>query len=338
MLMGFPIIRSCKASRLCGLLLTIFFILPMSACQRLPTQAVLSTTPSIFSTLKPTDTVFSITSTSTVTSTPITFTPTLTPTAIPSETPQPTATKFSPIYTPLPVPELSPQEIKPFIVQLIKDNTGCKLPCWWGITPGKTSWYDAYDYLKPLTSKITSSPSRYQPGKWINEIRFDVPTYIDRKGEIIQTFLTHDSTIDMIITDASPIQNYKLKDLLASFGIPSQVWLYTISEPREGILPYELLVFFEDQGIMAKYQGFARHQDSSVNICPDQTNPELWLWYPSGGVTFDLIERMISGDAFYFNYYFLPLNKATNVSLEEFHERFAGPTAEDCFTTPSEIW
>jgi hypothetical protein len=277
-------------------------------------------------------------STTIVTSTPVLASPTLTPTLMQSETPKPSATEPSPTYTPLPVPELSAQEIKKFIVQLIKGNAGCTLPCWWGITPGKTSWYDAYNFLKPMSTKFHSLSYDNQPGEWINEFYFDVPEYIDQHREVFQTYITHSSTIDMIITDTASVQSYNLKDLLIAFGVPSQVWLYTISEPREGYLPFELLVLFEEQGIMAKYDGFAGYQNGSVRICPGLVNPELSLWPPDSDITFDLIIKMFWVDQFWFNNYFRPIDKAAGMSVEQFHNEFTGPDAQDCFTTPSEVW
>jgi hypothetical protein len=57
-----------------------------------------------------------------------TFTPTPTPTA--TYTPRPTVT---PSLTPLPT--LDPDAAATLVLELLDNNGGCSLPCWWGATP-----------------------------------------------------------------------------------------------------------------------------------------------------------------------------------------------------------
>ena len=34
------------------------------------------------------------------------------------------------------------------VQELLENNGGCKLPCWWGFTPGKTTWVEARQILE----------------------------------------------------------------------------------------------------------------------------------------------------------------------------------------------
>ena len=50
----------------------------------------------------------------------------------------------------LPLPTLNPEEEQATILTLLKSNNGCDLPCWWGITPGKTTKLDTEQILRGL--------------------------------------------------------------------------------------------------------------------------------------------------------------------------------------------
>jgi hypothetical protein len=56
-------------------------------------------------------------------------------------------------------PTLPAEEMDETIQALIATNGGCFLPCWWGITPGVTSWDDANHFLLQFNPVITSSAS-----------------------------------------------------------------------------------------------------------------------------------------------------------------------------------
>ena len=45
-----------------------------------------------------------------------------------------------PTYTPFST--LSPSGSISLVLELLQNNPSCLLPCWWGITPGETSWQD----------------------------------------------------------------------------------------------------------------------------------------------------------------------------------------------------
>ena len=51
--------------------------------------------------------------------------------------------------SPTSYPRLSREEAKPRIIEMLQTNAGCRLPCWWGITPGKTRWEEVHALLSP---------------------------------------------------------------------------------------------------------------------------------------------------------------------------------------------
>jgi hypothetical protein len=49
---------------------------------------------------------------------------------------------------------LDSEEAQKLVQKLLENNGGCKLPCWWGITPGKTTWAEARQILEKTSLSI----------------------------------------------------------------------------------------------------------------------------------------------------------------------------------------
>lgn len=54
-----------------------------------------------------------------------------------SSSPTPTATATPrPTLANSPLPTLPPNEAQALVLELLEHNAGCRLPCWWGFSPG----------------------------------------------------------------------------------------------------------------------------------------------------------------------------------------------------------
>src|SRR5690606_9352594 len=84
--------------------------------------------------------------------------PTITPegvftnatTLTPTQEPAPIKTS-----TPSLLSTLSPDEALETVITLYETNSGCLLPCWWGIVPGSSQWTDVKNDLSSIAYKIT---------------------------------------------------------------------------------------------------------------------------------------------------------------------------------------
>ena len=57
--------------------------------------------------------------------------------------------------TPSQNPTMAPEDAMEFVLELMENNGGCHLPCWWGqIVPGVTRWEDAKSFLETFASDI----------------------------------------------------------------------------------------------------------------------------------------------------------------------------------------
>jgi hypothetical protein len=58
-------------------------------------------------------------------------------TLMPAPTPKPPTPTVPP--SPTLVPTLTADQEQALVLDLLQNNAGCRLPCWWGFTPGKTT-------------------------------------------------------------------------------------------------------------------------------------------------------------------------------------------------------
>lgn len=119
------------------------WLLMLFGCQSAPANYITTTT---------------LESTSSPTTLPITPMPNLiTPFVQTAETTYPTpsvTTTTLAVVTPTTLSTLSYDEALVTVQTLYETNNGCLLPCWWGITPGKTTWEQTKDLLSPFVSQI----------------------------------------------------------------------------------------------------------------------------------------------------------------------------------------
>ncbi len=299
----------------------------------LPTGVPSSTPPSEF----PTATSVLKSTPSTPTSGLLTHTPISKPTPT---TPAPRST---------PAPTLTDDEEQTLVLDLLKENGGCRLPCWWGFTPGKTSWQIAESFFVSQGKKI----GKYRDSQTTDyTIYFHIPLH---GSQINQDYYTvNGDTIDVItIRAVPPIRNdklvygdaqftndwrpYTLPRMLADYGQPQQIFLRTFSDTPTGWLPFNLLLFYPEQGIFVSYYGPAEKSEETLRACLDQTDIRLWLWSPEHTMSLERLVNMGSspiGDLSGFR----SLEEATGMSVEQFYQSFVQPNHKTCLETPADMW
>jgi len=58
-------------------------------------------------------------------------------------------------------PTLEPQDAANILFNLLQNNEGCLLPCWWGATPGQTKWSEVNTLMKRLDGQY------YEPRNYL---------------------------------------------------------------------------------------------------------------------------------------------------------------------------
>lgn len=275
-----------------------------------------------------------ISQTVTSTSTPIPS-PTSSPTPQPTLTPLPTET-----VTPTPWPTLPPDEAANKVLALLVDNQNpnCLLPCWWGATPGQTNWEDIAPFLNSFATKIRKTPLGAS-------VTLPLPAAVAVSGfDYNVVYVWNESeVIHGIAMDSINISGYDAKTMVTLYGIPDEVWLRTINGPLQGVLPFQLIVVYQQKGISFRYYVDATKTDDTVTACfepdvvelerPDlfPAGPKIYVWELGEDKEIGEISP-VPGEKYY------TLETKTDLTPETLYEKFTNPNEQPCIDTPADLW
>jgi len=277
------------------------------------------------------------TPTLTATSTQLaTSTPSLTSTTLPTATPLPTKTS-----TPTPLSTLPADQAQALMLDLFRNNAGCRLPCWWGITPGQTSWETAQRFLATFASGIKQGSSAEHH---FYIVYFIVPAEIypyvvEFYPVLTQDYDVIDDIVEVIEVAPGLVPNYDLAEFLKTYGPPAEIWLRTYRYAREGDLQFDVVLFYPKQGILARYATQAQVVGSRVRGCPQQRPAAiLALWSPERELTFSEATSQ-TGDIRNETWWpYRPLQEATGMDEATFYQTFQSPNNSKCLETPADLW
>ena len=266
-------------------------------------------------------------------------TETTTPTRIPTITPSPTDTP-TPTYTvtstPTDLPTLPPEQAKAMILELLQTNSGCQLPCWWGITPGETTWEQTLRIVSPIASVIS-----------INEKEGELSATVsfNNHPEGIDPF-TFDITIkdgivqDLSISSDGPggIPFYSLSDVLDTNGKPKEVWVYAYSpwacDYSNGQRLLWVSLFYPENGIFANYASWGEAGDVTIQGCIE-SGPMLYLWSPTLNISYS--EAFTRAGLQPGDNPFKPVSDAFGMDTATFYQTYKNDVLA-CVETPRELW
>jgi hypothetical protein len=253
--------------------------------------------------------------------------PTYTSTSTATQTPDVTATRT-------PLPTLSPDEAEAFVMDLMANNAGCELPCWWGVIPGETSWDEVEPFFETFATDISRGDLSRLPGYYFLHYRipgqlFDGTTGIATSNHLIKEI--------GVSRDGTGIR-YQLHQLLSSYGEPDEVWVqgWPFNDAREPY--YALLVIYSKLGIMARYEGNPSPKYLvSMRICPQEISPELELWDPDREDRSEFVKAQVEHENIVWAApEFRPLEEVTDLDTRDFYEIMQ--SYDGCFETPTHLW
>lgn len=220
-----------------------------------------------------------------------TLPPTLTPIPSPSVTPSPiitptitpkvvinppTSTVTAPIQAPM-IPTLSVEEADVFLRELMANNGGCELPCWWGVVPGETTEQVAHDMFLSWGIREWVISEAYRSVN-LGYARPDFPHYIP---DVSVNMWVENNLVQYIsISGQKPKQElelqfiedwqqYSLSNILEQYGVPTHVRLESIPPDRSSTT-YILGLSYPSLGIEVSYVIEAEYIDNQQHlICPD---------------------------------------------------------------------
>jgi hypothetical protein len=150
------------------------------------------------------------------------------------------------------------------------------LPCWWGITPGKTTLIEAKQHLaskgfqlgSPFNTKDMNEYAIYG-GLEVLDGRLILFNKLIEQNNVIELVTLQVFEFDGDIKEMqTAFENYSPQRILATYGKPSRVWLVTSASNFYGDRTfYELWFFYDSDGILIKYSQPMDFADI-YHICP----------------------------------------------------------------------
>ena len=262
--------------------------------------------------------------------------PTESATPIPIAVPRATATRTpaaTSTVTPTRVPTLALEQAQAVVLELLRTNGNCELPCWWGLVPGQTTWDEVLALLEPIASRIAQygladvAPNRA-------EVFFlTLPKEVS-SPYIELDFAMQNGVVQRIQVSGFKSPDYQLPQLLSAYGQPSEVWIHTEGFSPEAYRSFGLVLLYTQRSILVSYSTEGELADSTIQGC-FQGNPSLWLWHGDRLLTFTEAVELFSWDVQ--NVLYLPLSDATGMTVDMFYQSFKDEQVV-CLQTPKNLW
>jgi len=250
----------------------------------------------------------------------------------------PTLTSPAPLT---PQPTLSKEAKQALVLSLLAKNGDCTLPCWWGITPGKTAWIDAKSLLESEGLTL-GEPSKYQ-GLNVYGIRGGLDLF-QGQVSIYESFGESDGILNNITLSAggfdenrfrSVFINYSVQHVLSVYGKPSRILLQShASFDSRSSAGYVLWLFYDHLGFLLKYSGSTAY-GKIYHICPKFESGgnikiiDIYLTHPNNPAQLE----NLSGYSDYQNGYIFPIDEL-GASVDGFYKSFSTSDAA-CLNVPS---
>ena len=231
---------------------------------------------------------------------------------------------------------MEPTAALTYLKDILQNNNGCKLPCWWGITPGKTTWAEAKQFLDSFTLYsygARGDPNGYQVAEFLMPFPEDM-------GTISYPFGFRDGVIEDIfgIYFGNLTASYNLVEILNTYGLPDDILVSAYYEPRYSDYMTEVAVFYLQKGILVTY--FDSDGDTNGDVikkCPQKaTYPWLDLWAPSLELTIDEAASRYLDMRNWPPY--RSLQDSTGMSIETFYQTFKDPNNDKCLELSTADW
>lgn len=269
-------------------------------------------------------------------------------------TPQPTITEISTITlspTFISLPTLTTGEQENYVREFLKTNAGCHLPCWWGITPGRTSWQETEKILHYLG--VTIGQTQLESG-----VKHHWTLFEDELSEFNLSFIEREmpnGIVDTIFVGGnfsgkqdqrdfeSLWESYAPKEVMRRYGVPSRILLSTIGTiglGDSGKHGYILWIFYDQLGFMMRYDGVVADLPT-YHFCPalkvgvdDIYRIDITLQHPDNALPLEWDDSILTTEPSRA----MSIQDSAGISVEEFYRLFIQDDRPACFDTPHDIW
>jgi len=263
---------------------------------------------------------------------------TLTPTTEYTETQTrvPTATKTVAMTLTPTEEKKSKEEVDAWLLEKVFEPE-CDLPCFWGITPGETSWEDAVEEISPYADEVNSGDAE-NGGYYYAFLFYSAPEKIT--NSILSVGIHYEVEEILSITlggGLTKVPLYSIPSVLSQYGLPGEVWLSAFSgypnddrSPR----PSAMHMLYPEMEVLFNYWGYPGIvEDGIVKNCLEG-GPSLKIWAPGELPSMETFDERFS----YMTYPYLHVEEALGMNLNLFYETYKGESGYICIETPADLW
>jgi hypothetical protein len=283
--------------------------------------------------------------------------PVPTHTVLPTSTAAPTTTPTF-VVTPTlieatPAQTATTDERKNYFSEFLSNNGGCRLPCWWSITPGQTLG-DVERAIHRLGGVSGAVFPGYDPGTTVYGVgglpltgatnTSDV--YFEEKDGLVYAW--HITSTGYQYEEFRRLwKNYSPQKIVAEYGMPDRILLWAFPSPdllRYGV--YSEWLFYDELGFSIRYDARIPKYFSGApffRICSNDPllEIELNMQSPDNGLPLDRFDKILEDIRLGTDTGKLrlvhSLQEATNLNDMEIYNIFI-QDEEPCFAIPSDIW
>ena len=274
-----------------------------------------------------------------------------------SESPTPIITQTAPVSTLVPVPTLGTEDAVGILRNYLKNQPPCQLPCWGGITPGKSTLSDVQNQLTAFSGISERAYFGEAGDSWITgnfRIKFD------EKISIWPHYLasSSDETIMFVSISTGSTESregaiyagrgynelffaYTLPQIVSTYGLPPQTFMTADINVAEPTAPdyFVIRLLYPDLGIFVSYTMPVETGGNNYKFCPSESLVYMDL-IPQGHSN-DYKDLFKQKGNLEWSLSPTPYDKSNGEALgitdEEFY-RLIVSSPNRCFESPINIW
>ncbi|MEP7137242.1 MAG: hypothetical protein ABI904_20125 [Chloroflexota bacterium] len=266
----------------------------------------------------------------------------------PTQTLTPTST-FTPTFTSpatwTPLPTLSANEGMKTLQSWLQGADDCLLPCWGGITPGKTSWQEAKQIIESLSGYATINIDENLDCKFskCHGIGWSLfPNTLADGGFYSAVPNNKVHLINITIQDArlqktNLLKYMNLEYILSQYGRPA-ILLFSTEPDLPGDIFLELTFVYPEKHFVIRYSKYATLLNDEVVSCGKDSYIKLIILdNPEQLISLTTIANAAETKDLHVDVWHKTVEEATGITIDKFYQIYSKTNAP-CISTPTKIW
>lgn len=277
-----------------------------------------------------------------------TFNPPPTESAVPATqtlTPAVPTPMATPLPTWTPLPTYVPTNDVIILRNSVMGQLNCLLPCWGGVTPGKTNWQQTRQLLEPLSGFVSLNVSENVNCDFgqCNIIKWSLPPNTQAEGNFyvnVPDNMLHFIDIDVWKKNDKDInftKGLKMSSIFKLYGYPTLLAFHAnLDAPGSEAL--ETVLVYPTRQFMIVYWKNAKVVGDKLVSCKDYTHVKMIVVDNVDQLmSFDAISKAVETKDLDINQKHKSAYEALGMTDSAFYEYFS-QKKEPCISTPINIW